>query len=169
MKTIELRLPRPSADPSSTWRSPGSPQSQGPHPGLPRSSAPLGLGLRQVPPALRESPEHPQIAPSASTDPRLLRGASVIPSPPPPPRGALATWLTRLPGGRQLEKPQATSAPARRKPAQPRPRRGPERPLPAASRTRSPTGCGFPDPTPPSRPDLQPAFPCVSQYRGPKL
>ncbi|XP_038943280.1 uncharacterized protein Lyrm9l1 [Rattus norvegicus] len=65
----ELRLPRPSADASSTWRRPSSRRPPTPHPGLPRSSAALQLWLRQVSPALGESLERPQIAPRASTDP----------------------------------------------------------------------------------------------------
>lgn len=47
----------------------GSLHPPSPHLGLPRSSAAPGLCLRQVPPALGGSPEHPQIAPRASTDP----------------------------------------------------------------------------------------------------
>lgn len=115
-----------------------------------------------MPPALREArstrrspPGLPQIL--------VLQTASVIPSPPTPPESppwAHAAGLTRLPGGRQLETARATSAPARRKPAQSRPRPVSERPLPAANGTRRPTGCGHPDPTPPSWHYPQPSFPC---------
>lgn len=115
-----------------------------------------------MPPALgkarsthRSPPGLPQIL--------ALQTASVIPNPPTPPESppwAHAAGLTRLPGGRQLETARARSAPARRKPAQPRPRPVSERPLPAASGTRCPTGCGHPDPTPPSWHNPQPSFRC---------
>ncbi|XP_051014435.1 basic salivary proline-rich protein 1-like [Acomys russatus] len=82
-KPTESSGPQPSADPSSTWRRPGSPHSPGPHPGLPRSSAALGLELRQMlsgkaRSTRRSPPGLPQIP--------AQKAASVIPSPNPPPR-----------------------------------------------------------------------------------
>lgn len=101
--------------------------------------------------ARRSPPGLPQIP--------AQQAASVIPSPPPPPpesppkgpRSAAHPPSRRTP---TRDTASDTIAPARRKQAQPRPRLVPERPLPATRGTRGPTGCGLPDPTPPSWLDL---------------
>lgn len=140
-----------------------------------------GAWTRAATGALRESPEHPQFAPRASTDPgpegslRNPQPASTTPSLLP---GPTQEWLTRLPGGRQakhckrrvrLRDGSKRTAPHPGCPLRAQPGLVPERPLPAASGTRGPTGCGLPDPTPPNCLAPLPSFTCLPYYLGYKL